>query len=70
MEQGDPLVRASSTTLTVTFCTAAGTYATIGNASLTWRSGDTPSAGVIIDRAGNTVTAGNLAESGGVDPNF
>ena len=64
------MVLTSSTTLTFTFGTAAGTYATIGNASMTWRSGDSPSAGVIIDRAGNTVTAGNLAESGASDPNF
>lgn len=64
------MVLTSSRIVTITFGTSAGTYATVGNATLIWRSGDTPSAVVVIDRAGNTVQTGNLAESGGSDPNF
>lgn len=64
------MVLTSSTTLTVTFGTASGTYATIGNQNLTWRSGDAPSAVAIIDRAGNTVQVSNRSEVGTFDPNF
>lgn len=64
------MVMTSPTVLTVTFGTAAGTYATVGNATLNWRSSDAVSAVAIIDRAGNALGAGNLAETGGSDPNF